>query len=171
MKSDSDLARCATSMVSAAVIGEWVGLHERQVRKLAEQGAIRRDGKGLYELQATVLAISVRSREQAAGRASAGASGGLDLVQERAALAREQAEHVAMRNRATRGELVPLAEISAAVVGMVEVTKRHLHRLPGKLFPGDPVQRKRVADGIEQALLDLSAEGALPEGRTGSKGR
>ncbi len=75
--------------VSAAEIGEWVDLHERQVRKLAESQVIQRNGKGHYRLRPTVHAITVHLREQAAGRGSA-APNGLDLVQERAALARAQ---------------------------------------------------------------------------------
>lgn len=32
-------------------MAEWLGVHARQVRKLAETGVIQRDGRGRYRLQ------------------------------------------------------------------------------------------------------------------------
>ena len=154
------LETLAAERVSAAVIAEWVGLHERSIRDLARRGIIHRDGRGCYEFRATLRLIHTHVAEQAAGRVAS--TGGADLVQERALLAREQAENVSMRNAAMRRDLVPLAEISQAVMGMIEVTKRHLARVPAKAFPSDHANRKRVADAIEAALIDLSAERAKP---------
>jgi len=75
------------------------------------------------EFQRVVEQVAERLREQAAGRMSAD-GGGLDLVQERAALARSQREAQEMKNAVARGEYAPIGLLSdvlgAASAGVVD---------------------------------------------------
>ena len=69
MKSDkaSPYVALADQLVSAEELAVWLGLNERQVRKLAERQIIERDGRGRYRLQQSVQAATVHLREIAAG--------------------------------------------------------------------------------------------------------
>ena len=136
-------------------LAQAIGVTERVVAGRRQDGRLPTTGDGRIDLQAVlragVAALAVKPQSSDARP---------DLEAEKARLASEQADQVAMRNAAMRGELVPVAEITQAVVGMIEVTKRHLARVPVKAFPTDHSNRKRVADAIEAALIDLSAEQA-----------
>lgn len=79
------------------------------------QQAISADGIQGGSLGEMLRAYCARLREQAAGRMSAD-GGGLDLVQERAALARSQREAQDMKNAVARGEFAPIG-LLADVLG------------------------------------------------------
>ena len=85
-------------------------------------------------------------REQAAGRA---ASGDLDLATERARLAKEQADKVAMQNAVTRGDLAP-------VVMIEEVLTKAAARLAG-IFDAIPGLVRRRVPSLRAEEIDLIA--------------
>lgn len=85
-------------------------------------------------------------REQAAGRA---ASGDLDLATERARLAKEQADKVAMQNAVTRGDLAP-------VVMIEEVLTKTAARLAG-IFDAIPGFVRRRVPSLRAEEIDLIA--------------
>ncbi len=98
-------------------LGDLVGISQARVSQLMTDGVLP-SGTLLEQLHAYTAWL----REQAAGRGSAEA-GGLDLVQERAALARSQREGQDIKNAVNRGEYAPiglladvLGQASAAVV-------------------------------------------------------
>lgn len=95
------------------------GLSQQRVSQLVADGVLPVDGT----FGAWMLAYAERLREQAAGRMSAD-GGGLDLVQERAALARSQREAQEMKNAVARGEYAPIGLLSdvlgAASAGVVD---------------------------------------------------
>ena len=85
-------------------------------------------------------------REQAAGRA---ASGDLDLATERARLAKEQADKVAMQNAVTRGDLAP-------VVMIEEVLTKTAARIAG-IFDAIPGLVRRRVPSLRAEEIDLIA--------------
>lgn len=85
-------------------------------------------------------------REQAAGRA---ASGDLDLAGERARLAKEQADKIALQNAVTRGELAPVSMIE-------EVLTKAASRISG-VFDAIPGMVKRRIPGLRSEDIDLIA--------------
>jgi phage terminase Nu1 subunit (DNA packaging protein) len=92
--------------------GALVGISQPAVSGLLANGVIQKEGTAAQWL----LAYCARLREQAAGRL--GADGGaLDLVQERAALAREQRIAYELKNAVTRGEFAPIG-VLADVLGL-----------------------------------------------------
>lgn len=108
--------------VSQAEFAQMIGVSEARVSQLVSEGIIVR-GDTAHEW---LIGYCERLRDQAAGRAGS-ESGGLDLVQERAALAREQRISQALKNDIARGEYAPvglladvLATASAAVVDRFE---------------------------------------------------
>jgi phage terminase Nu1 subunit (DNA packaging protein) len=105
-------------------------------------------------------------REQAAGRASAGE---LDLVSERARLAKEQADRVAMENARMRRELAPvalletvLAQIGRQIAGILEAVPVTLRRRAKSLTTEDLelinaelVKARNLAAGVELDWEDI----------------
>ena len=91
-----------------------------------------------------------RLREQAAGRAAAG---DLDLVGERARLAKEQADRVAMQNAVTRGELAPVALIEEVLALAGARASRILDAIPGAIRRREP---SLSADTIAVIARDIA---------------
>lgn len=90
-----------------------VGVSQQAISAMVNEGKLACDGALLGDV---VAAYCERLRDQAAGRLGDGV-GGLDLVQERAALAREQRIGQAMKNAIARGEYAPIGAL-ADVLGM-----------------------------------------------------
>ena len=90
-----------------------VGVSQQAISAMVNEGKLACDGAPLGDV---VAAYCERLRDQAAGRLGDGV-GGLDLVQERAALAREQRIGQAMKNAIARGEYAPIGAL-ADVLGM-----------------------------------------------------
>ena len=105
--------------ISQAEFAALIGVSEARVSQLFAEGMLTRGGTAHEQL----LAYCERLRDQAAGRMGSD-TGGLDLVQERAALAREQRIGQAMKNAVARGEFAPvglLADVlAAASAGVVD---------------------------------------------------
>ena len=140
-------------------IAKHLTITPRFVRELRAMGVLPASGATLDACRDAYVA---HLRAKAAGRDAQAGADRNDFKAQRTRVAREQADELALRNARQRGELVPIADVSNAVVGMIEVAKRALARIPAKLFPSDQVQKARVAEAIETALLDLSATRALP---------
>lgn len=119
-------------------LAELVGVTQPTISNLMAQGKLPREGT-LGEL---VLAYCERLRDQAAGRL--GDTLGLDLVQERAALAREQRIGQAMKNAIARGEYAPIGAL-ADVLGMASSA------IVDRIDQLDGVLRKACPDLPEEA--------------------
>lgn len=94
-----------------SLVGGIVGVTQQAISAMMLEGKLPQSGT-VGEL---VLAYCDRLREQAAGRM--GEDGGLDLVQERAALARSQRISQDMKNDIARGDYAPIGML-ADVLGM-----------------------------------------------------
>lgn len=97
--------------IAQAEFAELVGVSEARVSQLVSEGVIARGDTA----HAWLVGYCERLRDQAAGRM--GDTMGLDLVQERAALAREQREGQAIKNAVARKEFAPVG-LLADVLGM-----------------------------------------------------
>lgn len=93
-----------------------------------------------------------RLRAQAAGRMGSEA-GGLDLVQERAALAREQRERVALQNAATRGELAPIELLRDVLGKAIAIMVSELEQVDGLIAQTAP----DLPDATRLAVLNAVA--------------
>lgn len=91
-----------------------------------------------------------RLREQAAGRAAAG---DLDLAGERARLAKEQADRVAMQNAVTRGELAPVQLIEEVLAKAGARAAKILDTIPGTIRRREP---SLSADTIATIAKDIA---------------
>lgn len=142
--------------------GKLVGISQPAVSDLISR-SILANGQpmGVWLLQ-----YCMHLREVAAGRAS---SGDLDLVQERARLAKEQADKVAMLNARARRELAPvyvleqaLANACRQIAGILEAIPVNLKRRVKNLsaeelefITREIVQARNLAASAEITLEDL----------------
>jgi phage terminase Nu1 subunit (DNA packaging protein) len=155
------MSEVADATHSVGMVASALLLTERQVQSLAKQGIIPKAANGRYDMVAAVQAYIRYLRERNLGRGNPDEhSAGQQLVQQNVRRASEQADALAMQNAAARGEMVPVGQVTSAIVGMIEVTKAKLKRVGAKVAQGDPVLRARVNRAIEDALIDLSATGA-----------
>ena len=126
--------------VSQAEFAQMIGVSEARVSQLVADGVIVRGDTA----QAWLVAYCERLRDQAAGRASASV-GGLDLVQERAALAREQRIGQAIKNGVARKEYGPvglLADVLGTASSAVVDRFDHLEGMLAKSCPDLPEEAK-----------------------------
>lgn len=151
-------------MATQAEVAAHLDLTDRTVRELKKRGVFNADSRSQMDLDACRIAYIRHLRERAAGRASdAEKAEGLDLTAERARLAKEQADHYAMKNAQARGELVEASACTTAMVAVIEMIKAKLLRVPAKVARTDGKLKARIADALEDALDELSVARVLEE--------
>jgi len=149
--------------MTQAEFGELVGMSQQAVSDLALRGVLAPGASA----GAWLLAYCDHIRLMAAGR---GGDGAESLVRERARLAREQADKIAMQNAVARGELAPahlleqvLARAGARVGRLLETIPGALKRRHPSLTSDDIAEVSRTvakARNVAAAmtLAELSAE-------------
>lgn len=126
--------------VSQAEFAAMIGVSEARASQLVSEGVISRGDTA----HGWLVAYCERLRVQAAGRLGEGA-GGLDLVQERAALAREQRIGQAIKNGVARKEYGPvglLADVLGTAASAVVDRFDHLEGVLAKSCPDLPEEAK-----------------------------
>lgn len=146
-------------VLSQEAFGDLVGISQPAVSDLMTRGIIQAGQPcGVW-----LLAYTAQLREQAAGR---GADG--ELASERARLAREQADMVAMKNAQSRKELAPvliLEEVLALVTRQVATVldgigpqlRRNFPDLSGeqlKLIGGELARARQLAASVNLQAVD-----------------
>lgn len=129
-----------SARVTQEEFGRLVGISQPAVSQLMTDGVLDREGTALVWLRR----YCQRLREQAAGRMGA-EGGGLDLVQERAALAREQRIGQAIKNGVARKEFGPvglLADVLGTASSAVVDRFDHLEGTLAKSCPNLPEEAK-----------------------------
>lgn len=133
--------------------GELVGISQQAVSTLVQRGILP-DGASADEW---LLSYCDHLREMAAGR---GGDAQGELTAERARLAREQADKLAMANAVTRGELAPahiieevLARVGARVGRLLDTVKGELRRR----FPSMTAEDLDAVDRIIGKAMNMAA--------------
>lgn len=133
------------------------------ITKLAREGIVVRTSRGKYDREKSITNYVCHLRDTAAGRG--GASAVESLSDERARLAKEQADHAALKNAQLRGELVPKSDVLATWssmasdirAGMLAVPSRVQQRLAGLTT----VDVETIDAEIREALKTLGEDGEL----------
>lgn len=139
--------------ISQAEFAAMIGVSEARVSQLLSDGVLQRGATAAQWL----VGYCERLRDQAAGRVG-GEVGGLDLVQERAALAREQRIGQAMKNAVARGEYAPVGLLSdvlaAASAGVVD----RFEQLDGALKKACPDLPEAARTVVQQIIASARNE-------------
>ena len=130
-------------------LASLVGVSQPTVSLLFSAGKLPPGGT-LGEL---VLAYCYRLREQAAGRMGS-ELGGLDLVQERAALAREQRLGIEIKNAVLRSAYAPIGLLSEVLATASQSIVERFEQLPGALKKACP----ELPDAAREQVMVLLAE-------------
>jgi len=145
--------------VTAAELGEFLGLSSRAIRSLADEGhVVRAPEKARYRLAESVRTYCAHIREIAAGRG--GASGVSTLTAERARLAREQADAAAIKNAAARGEMIPASKVTAEWRGILTGVRARVLAIPSRIRAKLPQMTRAEVEIIEREVRDALTEAA-----------
>lgn len=145
--------------VTAAELGEFLGLSSRAIRSLADEGhVVRAPEKARYRLAESVRTYCAHIREIAAGRG--GASGVSTLTAERARLAREQADAAAIKNAAARGEMIPASKAAAEWRGILTGVRARVLAIPSRVRLALPHLTLAEVEIVEREVRDALTESA-----------
>ena len=145
--------------VNSKTLADWLRISERSVRAMADEGIVKRAGRGRYLLKESVQAVVEHQRGIAAGRG--GASQVLDLTAERARLAKEQADAQALKNAVARGELVLAEEVAQAWERLVLTSRNAMLAVPsrcGERLSLNSFQVETIDREVREALEALTNE-------------
>ena len=141
-------------------LGLLLRCSDRTIRELQSKGIIPQKSAKGYDVAECVGSYVEHLRDVAAGHLSA--DGDLDLTEERARLAKEQADAQAMKNEISRGALLDRDDVVSAAQAMISNSRARLLSLPGKLAPRlegmDPNEIKEELSGAVNEALDELAE-------------
>lgn len=149
--------------------GDVIGVGQSAVSEMVARGILRAGGTGAE----WILDYCTHMREVAAGRVG---NGDLDLVTERAGLAKAQRERIEMQNAVTRRELAPvilieevLAKAGAKVAGILDaipgMIRRRVPALTAEhidLIAGEVARARNIAAAV--TLDDLIDAGTPADG-------
>lgn len=148
------------TLYTSKVVAAWLGLSERRVRQLRDEGIIEERRPGLYDLQATVLKYINYQR----------AGSGTNLNDERAMLTKAKREAAEMENKLREGSLIETADIEPRLKNTFLIFRSRILALPAKLSPKLATMGGQQAeifdilrDELEEALSVLSDYKKLTE--------
>ncbi|WP_295852006.1 hypothetical protein [uncultured Xylophilus sp.] len=133
--------------ISQSEFAQLIGVSEARVSQLVADGVLTRGETAIEWL----CAYCERLRDQAAGRL--GETGGLDLVQERAALAREQREGQAIKNAVARREFAPVGLLADVLGQAASAVVDRFDQLEGALRKACP----ELPDEAKTTVLQVIA--------------
>ena len=140
------------TQTTQADFAEMVGVSEAKVSQLVAEGVLVR-GESAHNW---LLCYCERLREVAAGRL--GESGGLDLVQERAALARSQRIAQDLKNAVAAGEFAPIGLLADVLALASSAVVDRFDQLEGALKKSCPDLPEEAKVTVMQVLASARNE-------------
>lgn len=132
------------SVCTTAEMCSWLGITKVALHDMRKRGVCEMVSRDRWNCKQTVQAVMRHYRDVAAGRKAESHDGeAVDLVTERALLAREQRISCEMDNDVKRGNLLRIEDVRETMAKLVKILVRNVATL------GDRVERdKRVAPEI-----------------------
>lgn len=141
--------------VTAAELGEWLGLSPNRVHALGRDGVLPRVNHKRYPLRASVAAYCEHCRSLAKGKAT-----DKELAEEKIRLAREQADKIALQNAAARGEFLDSRSVASEWHSIVTDLRAALLAVPSRVASELGFDRKETAalDSEIRAAMEVIAD-------------
>lgn len=136
-----------------AVLAQIVGVSRQAVADMEQRGVVSRSTQTLHEALHGYLS---HLRSTAAGRAGS-------LVDERARLASEQADKVAMQNALMRRELAPMTVITETIARAAKGICDRLEAVPAEIQRRGGDVPERVIEIVGEAIADARRQVAALE--------
>lgn len=139
-------------------IAQALDMSTKMVNDLIARGTITKQPRGQYDVEEASREYIRHIREVAAGRLRAGE---LDLAEERARLAKEQADAKEMDNEILRGDLVYISDVADQFGKQASAVRTRLLSIPSKAAPlviscDKPTEARAIIEEmIEEALHEL----------------
>ena len=140
-------------MTNQAELAVKLNISYTNLSKMISAGIITKMPRGEYDVEKATIEYISHLRERASGR-------GADLSEERARLAKEQADGKEMENEVSRGELVHIKDVGKNLErALVKVRNRLL------AIPTDVSQEVMTCDTVAEAqeVIERAILGALNE--------
>lgn len=142
-----------SQVATQKALGDLVGVSQQAIGSLVSDGKITLD----CSLGDALQAYCERLRSQAAGRLG-GEVGGLDLVQERAALARSQREAQDLKNATLRGEYAPVGVLEDVLAMAASGVVDRFDQLEGALKKVCPDLDEKTKQAIMSTIASARNE-------------
>ena len=148
-------------MATQSDFAAHVGISQPVVAELVARGIIKSAGRGGIDLDEARLAYCANLRAVAAGRAVT--EGGLDLSDERARKAKEEADRLEMLNAQMRGELLARSDVDAAVSAAFARVRAKMLSVPTKvaaeaMLVNTPAEAEAIIrEAVCEALAELAS--------------
>lgn len=154
-------ANPAAEVVTAATLGGIIGISERRIRELRDEGAIPDDGAGRYVLGDAVRAYCAHIRPAAGKGAGGGSEAAGDLDTNRARESLLRGDRLELLNAQLRAELIPADEMEAVVGAAFDAVRAKGLAVPALAAPqvvGMTVvdAQARLTELLHDALADLA---------------
>ncbi len=115
---------------SPSTIARWFGVTEKSVRELAKAGILVRAGRGQYRLEESARRYCEHIRRTASQRG--GEASLATLWDERIRIAKEQADALALKNAAARGEMLDAGDVEAEWSGVLRTVRARMLAVPSR---------------------------------------
>jgi phage terminase Nu1 subunit (DNA packaging protein) len=152
-------------LYTSRVVATWLGLTERRVRQLRDEGVIEEYSPGLYDLQSTVLKYIKYL----------GGTGKESLQTERIKLTAEKRKAAEMDNRLRSGELHRTEDIEYGIKTMCLNIRSRMLAMPAKLSPELASAKTQteifdiLKNAMEETLEELSDYSVTLSGERGGR--
>lgn len=140
-------------VITQQAFGDLVGISQPAVSDLVRAGVLPEGATARQWLHA----YCARLREQAAGRLGSEV-GGLDLAQERAALARSQREGVDIKNAVLRGQYADVSLLAEVLATASQAVAQRFDHLPGQVRKACPDLPPQATDIVMAMIANARNE-------------
>ncbi len=141
---------------SGAELSALLGVSERTLRDLAAEGHVVKFGRSRYRRDASIRAYCDHLRGVASGRG--GDEAVATLTAERARLAREQADTVALKRAALTGALIPAADVERRWRQVLASVRTRLMGVPSRVRQHLPHLALNDVQVLDRELRDALTE-------------
>jgi phage terminase Nu1 subunit (DNA packaging protein) len=143
------MAKDNPSIVSAAVVADWLSMTERNVRKLTAAGVFVVVRRGKYDLKACVVAYVEYLRRQ---------GGGMTAAVERSRLLKAQADQAEHNLAVARGSMVDAVAKEAEWFGVLTKVRNRILACPSRVRSRLPHLTRHDSVEIDRELRDALIE-------------
>lgn len=143
-------------MIDGPGLCELLSISPALLSDLKKRGIAVHRGQNAYDLRATVRAYVEHLRSVASGRG--GEEQVTSLTAERARLAKEQADGMALKNALRRGELVEASEVERAWSDTLRQVRARILAVPSRLRQSlslTPPDAERIDRELRDALSEI----------------